>query len=994
MLAARRLRRFGLLAWGLALAVALGDALAAGLPVALGEFKHEAWSLSRGAPSRINAITQTPDGFLWIGSVEGLFRFDGVSFEPVLAPGAAAPRLVVSSLQVTRAGELWVGLARGRGVMVMREGRLVDAGMPHPSREVNDIQEDAEGGIWVARGGRSDQGLARWHRGQWQEFGTESGLPAQPVWGLHMARDGTVWVVLSRTLAFRRAGAPAFSTTGPAISSLASLTEDAQGRLWVSDSKGTRALLAAEGPETFFPHPNPVGGTRLLFDRDGNLWTTTRNSGVLRIRAPGHAPPGTSAADRVAALDATGGLTSDQTRALFQDREGNLWVGTELGLDQLRRAAVVAEPALPANSPTSYRLATARDGTVFVADAEALYAIPPGQAPRPVRRHASPAEALCAAGERGVWVFLADRVLRYEAGAVQSQPKPAGTTAYGCAEDAAGRLWMPALAQGLHVRQGGAWQRWAEAEPSPSLPANAVTDAQGRAVVLFRGEPPPGTAPFVALSARQSRAGAIEGVLPIARGVLVSGNLGLAHAEAGAGGVLTAARHPWVASLNGLAQTREGDLWGIGDVGIVRLRADDLDRALQQPEAALAHQVFDFRDGLDSFVQKAPGAQVAVGGDGRVWFLTRRHVLRLDPVGLQPNRLPPPVVVRALQVGEQVFPAAAEMTLPPGTTTVRVAFTAPSLAVPGRVQFRHRLVGASDAWSEPDDQRSVLLTDLGPGRYRFELRASNNDGLWAEQPAQVAITIPATFTQSPAFRVGAGLLALLLLYGLYLVRLRQILARLRERGQERLRERERIAREMHDTLLQSVQGLILRFQSVADRLHDRPAERQALLQALDRAESVLVDGRDRLQGLRRMDAEDLEDAVRRVMAEQPFAPGTQLTVTSQGTRRGLRATVFDEVMCIVSEALFNAARHARAQRVEVRLEYGRRWLQIVVQDDGVGMSAERAAQAAGTGHFGMLGMDERAQRIGAQLRIDGACAPGTRVALRIGARIAYARDAG
>lgn len=980
---------------GLVLLWAAAGALAqsAGLPPGLSEFKHEAWPLSRGAPSRINAITQTPDGFLWIGSVEGLFRFDGVSFEPVRMPGSQAQRLVVSSLHVARSGELWVGLARGRGVAVLRGGQLVDAGMPNPSREVNDIREDAEGGLWVARGGRSEQGLARWFRGQWQEFGTDSGLPAQPVWGLHMARDGTVWAVLSRTLALRRPGDARFSTTGPAISALASLTEDGDGRLWVSDSQGTRALTAAPGPLTVFPHPNPVGGTRLLFDGRGDLWTTTRNGGVLRIRAPGRAlPAGLPPAARVAALDTTGGLTSDQTRALFQDREGNLWVGTELGLDQLRPAAVVVEPGLPASSPTSYRLAAARDGTVYVADAEALYAIPPGQLPRRLLSLGSPAEALCTAADRGVWLFLADRVLRVDGADRLQHGKPAGTTAYGCAQDAEGRLWMPALAQGLHVMTQGHWDRWPET--SASLPGNAVVDARGRAVVLFRAAPPTGPLPFMAVDARQSAAGAIEGLLPTDLGVLVSGNLGLARAEGAAAQPLAAARHPWAASLNGVAQTSDGETWGIGDSGVVRLRTADLARALQQPQAPLSARVYDFQDGLDSFVQKAPGAQIAVGGDGRIWFLTRRHVMRVEPSGLVPNRLPPPVQVRELQVGDQVFAAAPEVRLPPGTTTVRVGFTALSLVVPERVRFSHRLVGVSDAWSEPGPQRSALLSDLGPGTYRFELRASNNDGLWAEQPAQVTLVIPATFSQSPAFRVAAALLLLALLYGLYLVRLRQILARARERSQERLRERERIAREMHDTLLQSVQGLILRFQSVVDRVAHDPATRQALQQAVERAESVLVDGRDRLQGLRRVDTGDMEEALRRVLAEQPFAPDTRLDISSQGTRRGLRPTVFDEVLCIVSEALFNAARHAQARQVEVRLIYGRRWLEIVVQDDGVGMPAERADEAARAGHFGMVGMAERAQRIGAQLRVDGHSAAGTRVSLRLRSRIAYAPDAG
>lgn len=980
---------------GLCLLACAGLVQAASAPVPLVEFKHDAWSIERGAPSRINSITQTGDGFLWIGSVEGLFRFDGVSFEAVRMAPPASQRMVVSCLRAVRSGELWVGLARGGGVARLLDGRLVDAQMPHPSREVNDIQEDAEGGVWVARGGRSDRMLARFHDGSWQEFGPESGLPAQPVWGLLFARDGTMWVVLSHTLAYRRPGEARFSTTGHAIQPRASLSEDAQGQIWISDTQGTRALQRPAGPDTFFAHPNPIGGTRLLFDRQGDLWTTTWNSGVLRIQAPGRTPAAHGPEHRrIAALDASAGLTSDQARALFQDREGNIWVGTELGLDLLRPASVIAEPALPRNSPTSYRMAAARDGTVYVADAQALYAIEPGQSPRRVLTNASPAEALCAAGERGVWLFLADRLLHVEPGTVRRHAKPATSTAYGCAEDAEGRLWMPALERGLHWRAQGTWQRWPEATPSRSLPANAALDRHGRAVVLFRGGPPQGELPFLALDARRSPAGGIEGLLPTEAGVLVSGAGGLVRADAASPSLLSSETHPWAASLNGLAQTVDGDTWAIGDAGIVRLRSSELAEALRQPGATLAHRIFDFRDGLNSFVQKAPGAQVAVGGDGRVWFLTRRNVMRVDPAAIAPNPMQAPVVIRGVEVGSKSFPAAPEITLPAGTTTVRIAFTALSLSVPGRVQFRHRLLTDGDAWSEPTPQRSALLSDLQPGSHRFDVRASNNDGLWGDQVATVTLTIPATLTQSTGFKVAAALAALLLLYGLYLVRLRQILARIRERSEARIRERERIARDMHDTLLQSVQGLILRFQSVADHLAHDPPTQQAMGQALDRAEQVLADGRDRLQGLRRVDAGDLEHELRQLVAEAPFASTTRVNVLSAGPRRRLRPTVFDEVLCILNEALFNAARHASANEVTVHVDYGRRWLTLRVLDDGVGLTQETLDRVGHTSHFGMLGMRERAQRIGAQFQVNGQDGLGTEVSLRIKASIAYARDAG
>ncbi len=981
-------------------------------PAALVEFKHDAWSIERGAPSRINAITQTRDGYLWIGSVEGLFRFDGVQFESVRLEGDQGQRLVVSSLLATRSGELWVGLGRSRGVARLHNGRLVDTHMPHPSREVNDLKEAPDGSIWVARGGRSTQLLARFHEDRWEEPESDAGLPARPVWQLHFAKDGGFWVVMSGALAFRAPGQTEFQLQEPGLSPRASLSEDSQGRLWLSDATGLRALHAAASPDTTFRYPNAVGGSRVLFDREGHLWTTTFNSGVLRIQAPGQVlSPERDDGRRVATWQSSAGLTSDQTRALFQDREGNLWIGTELGLDLLRPASVVADPDLPANSPTSYRLAVTRDGVVYVADARGLYAISPGARPRRVMALDSPAEALCDAGERGVWLFLADRVLKVEPSGVTRLSKPVRGAAYGCAEDAQGRLWMPGLDQGLHAWQNGQWQRWPEAVSSPSLPANAARGPDGRVAVVFRGPPPAGATPFAALAVSRASVGGIEGLLPTSTQWLISGSLGLGLAGDDASNALPSAEdarvalpgavHPWAASINGLAQTSAGDTWIIGDAGIVRLRTADLQAALKQPGAALPVRIFDFKDGLDSFVQKAPGAQVVTGGDGRVWFLTRRHVMRIDPATLAPNRLPPPVLVRSVRVGEASWAAApaptlTALTLPAGTTTVRIDYTALSFPVPSRVMFRHRLLGPGDdaaRWSDPRADRSVVLQDLRPGSYRFEVLACNNDGVWSPEPATVTLEVPATFTQSLAFKLVVTITAAGLLYWLYLLRIRQILSRLRERSEDRSRERERIAREIHDTLLQSVQGLILRFHAALGRMQE-PALKQSLAQALDRAEAVVVEGRDRLQGLRRASGSDLEQEIRQLIAEHPFAPTTRVEVASTGPRRRLRPHVFDEVLCITGEALFNAARHSQATEVAVHIDYGRHCLTVQVHDNGIGMREKTAAFDAMHDHFGLLGMKERAARVSARLEINGEARPGTQVSLRIPARIAYARDSG
>jgi signal transduction histidine kinase len=973
-------------------------AAAGNAPLLVG-LKHDSWSAESGAPSRINSITQSADGFLWIGGVEGLFRFDGVTFDPIRLSSPDSDRIVVSEVANARSGDLWVGLARGRGVAVYRNGQLIDAEMPNPSREVNDIKEDPEGGIWIARGGRSDNTLARYWQGHWQEFGNELNLPAQPVWNMLFARGGTHWIVLSNNLAYRRPGQSQFTTTKITLSGRGSIAEDPNGRLWVSDSLGTRQIEDIGGTiephaSNFFAHPDRLGGTRMLFDHDGHLWETTWNNGILRIvtssasdgrNTDNSSPP-------FAQFTTASGLTSDQARALFQDREGNIWVGTELGLDKLRPANVVIEPGIPANSPTSYYMAASNDGIIYIADAAALYAIRPGQTPERILNLDTLPEALCTDRQKGVWVILADRVLAVDLYAVRNFGKPIHTTAYGCAHDHDGRLWMPALDRGLFWFTQGQWQKWPDTNGQTALPANATLDTDARAVILFRGTPPvEETLPFRPVPAMDPRVGNVEGLLVANTGVLVSGIKGLTPAFSNADLILAAKDHPWAASINGLVQTKSGDTWAIGDAGIIRLRSDDLDAALQNTISAPTYRIFNFHDGLNSFAQKAPGAQVAEGGDGRIWFLTRRNVVKIDPDHLHTNALAPPVVIKAVLENGVSHDRPTHLELRPGTTAIKILYSALSLTAPDRVQLRYRLLGFDDNWVDPGAQRDVVFTGLGPGEYRFEVKASNNDGVWNETGASLKIHIQELIYETLVFKIVCVLVIILALRLLYVIRLRQIAGRIKERYEERTFERERIARELHDSILQNVQGLILRFQSVANQLNDRPHEQSLMVSALDRAEAALVEGRDRLQGLRRSGNLDLERELARLVADQPFESKTQVSVTSHGTKREMASDVFDEIVCITGEALFNAARHAKADEVIVRIEYSWQRLEIWVRDDGIGIMPDILENGGRAGRYGLLGMRERIKRINAKMTINSRMGGGTSVHIQIPAAIAYAK---
>ncbi len=393
-----------------------------------------------------------------------------------------------------------------------------------------------------------------------------------------------------------------------------------------------------------------------------------------------------------------------------------------------------------------------------------------------------------------------------------------------------------------------------------------------------------------------------------------------------------------LASVNGLAQTPDGDTWTIGDAGIVRVRTDALERAFAGA-AALPYRLFDFRDGLNSFAQKAPGAQAAVGGDGRVWFLTRRNVVRIDPARLPVNTVPPPVRIRAVSAEGRRYDSPRELELPAGTTNLTVSYTAPSLAEPSRVRFRYRLEGVDRGWVEAGPRRNALYVNLGPGRYRFRAIAMNNDGVWNTQGAAVDMRIPPTLLQTWWFRVFLALVAGGLLWLAVRWRVRAATAAAR-RASTSARPSGCGSRANCTTpLLQGFHGLLMRFQVVADRIPaDQPA-RDMMETELDRAEAILVEGRDRVRGLREeQDAgSPLIVELERLAYELERDNGASVDVRESGPAEPLNVDAHREIFAIAREALLNAARHAQATTIVCELIFSRRRLVLECRDDGVGI---------------------------------------------------------
>jgi signal transduction histidine kinase len=952
-------------------------------------YKLHHWSLEEGSPGRINAITQTRDGFLWVGGVDGLHRFDGLTFERIGPRPTDPGRIVVARLLAARDGTLWIGLARRKGVLVRRGGKLVSAGMPNPSREVNDIAEGADGAIWVTRGGRGTKALARWHKGRWTEFGPASGLPEKPAWHPFFARDGTMWLTLDDAVYRKAPGSDRFAPTGITTEPRATLAEAPDGTIWLTEKEQTRAIarhgrVIAGGPAYRVPF-----GIRTLFDRHGDLWIATWSDGVFRVTTP--AGPRRSEAH----LTRRSGLLSDPVRAVFEDREGNIWIGSEMGLNMVRRVPISAARGVPADQATNHMLAVDGTGTVYVANDKTVFAIPARADPQPILTSPVLIEAICKARRGGIWILQRSKAMRWQGGQIAATyPLPASFAANSCGEDAQGRLWLPALQNGLWVLEGGRARAWPGIEGKAHIPGNVAIMADGRAAIHLRGSgpgPAPAATPFVTLTDSGVASDGVEGLLPGLRTLYTSGAAGLAAPLLPGSPVLASNRYPWASSINGLVQTAAGETWTVGDLGVVRMRTADLDRALATPGAPVPYRLFDFRDGLSSFVQKSSGPQIVAGKDGRIWFATRDTIEHIDPAGLTTNTRPPDQIIRAIAFGQKRVAARPGVTLAAHVTAFTIDYTATSLAVPDRVRFRYRLIGLNSDWVDAGHRRSASFSGLDPGDYRFELLAANEDGVVSRKPAVLTFTIAHAFYQTWWFRCLALLAVGGVLYLVYAIRLQQVSSQMRVRMLVRTGERERIARELHDTMLQGVQGLILRFQAVADRFGD-DAGAQAILQpALERAEEVLVEGRERVTGLRRQRAHDFTEELARLVGNEIFPQDRIAPIALARRPRPIASAIVDDLLAALGEALSNAVAHSQASRIEVGLRFGRWTFAAYVRDNGIGMRQKIIAEGGTPGHFGMLGMMERIEAIGGRLVVESASGFGTVVELQIPARIAYTK---
>jgi signal transduction histidine kinase/ligand-binding sensor domain-containing protein len=989
---------------GLAAALAIGNPVQALDPARLvAQYHHTGWTYADGIPPNIFAIAQTPDGFLWLGSSGGLSRFDGVHAEAFGREQLG--RAAVASLATSVEGNLWIGTFTGTLARVTGE-RIETFRLPASIRgaPVLYLAPDRGGAVWVGThnevlrfdGRRWRQVAGAWARGS--TYADPGG-----VWGLALGRDGTLWAKNVLASYYLRRGASGFEAAPGYGGGVFNFARAPDGRLWTADFTTRR----------FYALPDLKPGERLpsrrfgaavprqalgaiTIDRDGALWMANRTTfGLYRLTSL----TGLAELER---FRGSQGLTSDLSAFVFEDREGDIWVGTARGLDRFRSADIATEWGVPIRDQGCGIVATGSAVYVYtglpatVADPSGaggqLYRLRAGRPPELLWPNIGRVFAMAAAPAGDLLLVVEDKLQRWRDGATTMLALPSEIEGRHVASltAAGGDLWISVWDKGVYRRHAGQWTHVVVPSLAPTEAPDLATDASGAAWLFYRGghiAQVRGDRITLFAGAAAPRIGDFRAFLADPDGPIIGGTSGVARFDGRSFQVIPEARAPALAGGSSIAETA-ADIWFISPTGVARVSRRELLNAFANPTAHLGMQVFDAQDGFSGAELVSPfGA--AHGPDGRTWFFTTDGLSWIDPNRLYRNPLPPPVIIRSLAANGHVYRARADLRLAKGTSKLQVDYTATSLAVPERVRFRYRLEGVDKNWVEARGRRQAFYTNLGPGHYRFQVIASNNDGVWNTTGAALSFRIAPMWWQTWAFKSLVALAVGAAIWMLYRLRLRQVSERLRARLQERLSERERIARELHDTLLQGVHGLSLKLQSFAEQMPPGQPARKLMEQALDRADEMLAEGRDRVRNLRAAQASDDMAAALGAAADRlRLDPTIEVKVQVDGPRRPLHPVVFDEVMAVATEALFNAFTHAHAEHVGVEVRYERNQLVVRVQDDGVGIERQ-VLERGREGHFGLTGMRERAAKIRGQLSIRSNPGAGAEVSISVPASLAY-----
>lgn len=1003
------------------------------------------------------SILQDRKGFMWFATRDGLNRYDGNIFVVYKNdpddPGSLSSNFI-QDLMEDNHGTLWIATNTGVNKFDPATERctryLHDPGNPNSlgGTSVKSIAQDSRGYLWFGTEGsgldRFDPSSGAFTHYRDDSDGNSVGRISQVISGSH--RD--LWFVGARGLFHLNPDTGQISRPLPAglVPSAESVYEDEGGNLWMLADAPVAELLRYDPRTerlTRYPLTSRGGGVMASTENGGSANGTLVPDGQNGLWVP--SSQGLYYFDRRTDQfscrfqhDETNpdSLDSNAIMSVYRDRGGVLWVGTEhaglniLDFRQEQFGLYAHHPAQP-NSLSSGRVKAIyrdRNGVVWA-----------GFFPRALDKldrktgkvthygnllgPGTNVDAIYRDAAGHLWVGGGGSgILRFDENAeghrryrhIPGDPRSLiSNNVYAIFGDRNGQVWV---GQDGGISRfdtaSGAFTNYRPVPDTASLLENTVwVIYQDRSGAIWLG-----TWGGV-LSRFDDKANAFVNQLPDPHDPQKLNGGGINSILEDSKGIL------WVGAMDGLyrydwqsrAFKRYTETQGLPSSTIRCILQDKVGNLWLGTQKGLSRfdpqrgtfRNYDVSDGLQSN-EFSTGCYRAT--DGEMFFGGSDGFNAFFPENIRDDPYVPPVVITSLRIFNKPVPSGSKsalkraipyvdsLTLSYRDNVFSLEFAALSYANPQKNRYRYRLENFDTAWNEVSSkQRRATYTNLDPGRYVFRVQASNSDGVWNEQGASLTIIITPPWWSTTWFRALGAAFVLTLLWAAYQLRMQQVRHQFEITLDARVSERTRIARDLHDTLLQSFHGLLLRFQIVSELLPGRPIDAKGQLdKAIERAAQAITEGRDAVQGLREsvIETNDLAQAIRSLAEQLTADPSADsspiLRVTVEGESRDLHPILRDEVYRIAGEALRNVFRHAEARHIEVEIRYGDEQFRLRVRDDGKGMETAVRFGKEPVGHFGLPGMRERAKLIGGDLVIWSEIHAGTEVELRIPARTAYA----
>jgi signal transduction histidine kinase/ligand-binding sensor domain-containing protein len=964
---------------------------------ALSQYLHDRWGTEQGFPrGPVYAINQSSDGYLWIGTESGLVRFDGLNFQMIRDTSGFLHVPSVLGLSSDREGNMWVrveGPVEGPRPLLYRDGTFKD---PIGERKLPFSNVTAMGltnqGTVLFSSLERDAVTYRNDR-----FETIAHTPTQsrsPWLSIAQTSDGVIWMGTRDRGLFRLFGGRYEVVNGLPDTKINCLLA-VQNTLWIGTDTGVALWNGTMLSSTGIPDKdNRFQALALAKDRDGNIWVGTDSSGLLRLNSHG-----------LSSADVGGRGYKRAITAVFEDREGDLWVGSADSIERYRDGEFVtysSKEGLPSDS----------NGPVYVDESGRSWFAPVagGLCWLEGARHGCVTEAglgtdivysiagrkdeLWLGRQRGGLTRLQWREGGYRASTYTQTQGLSQNSVYSVYVTHDGTVWAGTLSGGVSEFKDGRFTTYTTAN---GLASNMVASMlKGSDGTMWFATPEGLSAlsnqRWHTILAKEGLPSAnVNSLFEDSAGVLWIGTArGLAFRDSGRIQTLKNEPVPLQEQILGIAEDKTGSLWFETSSHVLQVnRRKLMSGGLAEGDV----REYGLADGLHGTEGVKRQRSVTADALGRIWFSLNRGLSVVDPARLSRNSVPPIVHVQAISVDRTNINLSSSVRIPAQPQRITFEFAGLGLAIPERVRFRYRLDGYDQKWSEPVAAREAVYTNLPPGPYRFRVAASNPDGAWNSAEASLPFEIDPLFWQTWPFVFSFVLSLGLVILALYRFRMHRLTRQLQVRFEERLAERTRIARELHDTLLQGFLSASMQLHVAADQLPPDSPVRPRLSRVLELVGQVIEEGRNAVRGLRssRSVSLDLEQAFSGIEQELGFHGKAEFSLIVDGKPRPLRPILRDEVYRIGREALVNAFRHSQAKNIELEIEYAAKSLRMLVRDNGRGIDP-RVLQSGREGHWGIQGMRERAEKIGAKLRVLSSAHAGTEIELSIPSHLAFEKN--